>query len=256
MSKKIIPQRESEERYPPTYSLRKILDLEPGDHLCCIYETEEEHRVVLTSFLRQGLEQGEKVIYIVDARTAEAILGYLREDGLEVEPYVANGQLVILTRDQAYMREGVFDPDGMIELLRAETEQALAKGYPALRVTGEMTWALRGLCGSERLIEYEARLNEFFRPTAAAGSSQCLAICQYDRRRFDPEVLLDVLRAHPIAVVGAEVYDNFYYIPPSEFLGHDLRRRSCAIGCRTWPSASGRRRKSSGRQKIWPCSVH
>ena len=193
-----------------------IADLEPGDHLCCLYETEEEHRAVLTPFLRQGLERGEKAVYIVDARTAETILGYLRDEGLGVEPYLARGQLVILTRDDAYMRDGVFDPGRMIALLRAETDRALAEGYPALRVTGEMTWALRGLPGSERLIEYEARLNEFF------PGSRCLAICQYDRRRFDPEVLLDVLRTHPIAIVGTEVYDNFYYTPPTELLGGDL----------------------------------
>ena len=208
--------RESEERYPRLYSLHTITNLEPGDHLCCLYETEEEHRAVLTLFLRQGLERGEKVVYIVDARTAEIILDYLRDDGLDIEPHLASGQLVILTRDDSYMREGVFDPDGMVALLRAETEQALAEGYPALRVTGEMTWALRGLPGSERLVEYEAKLNQFF------PGSQCLAICQYDRRRFAPEVLLDVLRTHPIAVVGTEVYDNFYYIPPAELLSGDL----------------------------------
>ncbi len=199
-----------------TYFPRTIADLQPGDHLCCLYETEEEHRAVLTPFLRQGLERGEKVIYIVDTRTAEAILGYLQDNGLEVEPYLASGQLAILTHHNACMREGIFDPEGMIALLRAETERALAQGYPALRVTGEMTWALRGLPGSERLIEYEARLNEFF------PGSKCLAICQYDRRRFDLAVLLDVLRTHPVAVIGTEVYDNFYHIPPAELLGHDL----------------------------------
>lgn len=200
----------------PTYSLRRITDLKPGDHLCCLYETEEEHRALLTPFLRQGLERGEKVLYIVDAHTAEAMLGYLQDDGIEVEPYLEKGQLNILTADEAYMREGVFNPDGMISLLQAETEHALAEGYSALRVTGEMTWALRRLPGSERLIEYEAKLNDFF------PASRCLAICQYDRRRFDPALLLDVLATHPIVVVGTEVYDNFYYIPPREFLGRAL----------------------------------
>jgi PAS domain S-box-containing protein len=133
-----------------------------------------------------------------------------------VQSYLASGQLSILTVDDAYMREGIFDPDRMIALLRTETERALAEGYSALRVTGEMTWALRGLPGSERLIEYETRLNEFF------PGSKCLAICQYDRRRFDPAVLLEVLRTHPIAVVGTEVYDNLYYIPPAGLLGGDL----------------------------------
>jgi hypothetical protein len=33
---------------------------------------------VLTSFLRQGLERGEKVVYIVDTRAAETVAGYLR----------------------------------------------------------------------------------------------------------------------------------------------------------------------------------
>jgi len=197
----------------PTYT---IADLKPGDHLCCLYETEEEHWAVLTPFLRQGLERGEKVLYIVDAHTAEAVLGYLRGDGLDVEPYLESGQLSILSANDAYTREGIFDPDGMIALLRTETERALAEGYPALRITGEMTWALRGLPGSERLIEYEARLNEFF------PGSKCLAICQYDRRRFEPALLLDVLATHPIAVVGTEFYENFYYMPPTEFLGRDL----------------------------------
>jgi len=33
---------------------------------------------------------------------------------------------------------------------------------------------------------------------------------------------LDVLRTHPLAVIGTEVYDNSYHIPPAELLGHDL----------------------------------
>jgi hypothetical protein len=36
--------------------------------------------------------------------------------------------------------------------LRAETEQAWAEGYPVLPVTGEMTWALRGMPGSKQLV--------------------------------------------------------------------------------------------------------
>ena len=192
-----------------------ITDLAPGDHLCWFYDTEEEHRAVITPFLRQGLERGEKVLYSVDARTAEAVLAYSRADGLEVEPYLARGQLCILTRDDAYMRQGVFDPDGMVALLRAETARASAEGYTALRISGEMTWGLRGLPGSGRLIEYDAKPNNFF------PGSQCLGLCQYDRRRFGPALLLEVLATHPTAMVGTAVYDNFYYLPPQEILGAD-----------------------------------
>ena len=192
-----------------TSPLHSLENLKPGDHLCVIYDTEEEHRTVLTPFLRKGLENKEKVMYIVDARTSEVILNYLRSDGMEVEPYLDSGQLSIVSRDDAYLRDGIFNPDGMISLLKVETGRALTEGYSALRVTGEMTWALQGLPGSERLIEYEIKLNEFFH------GSKCLAICQYDRRCFEPEILINVLRTHPIAVVGTKIYDNFYYIPPA-----------------------------------------
>jgi len=195
---------------------QSIADLRPGDHLCSLYETEGEHRTLLTPFLRQGLEGGEKVLYIVDVHTAEAVAGYLREDGVKVDPYQESGQLGILRAEEVYVRDGTFDPDSMIALLRTETERALGEGYSALRVTGEMSWVLRKPHGSDRLIEYEARLNEFF------PGSRCLALCQYDRRRFEPAVLLDVLRTHPIVAVGAVLHDNFYYIPPAELFGNDV----------------------------------
>lgn len=147
-------------------ALRKLEELEPGDHLCCLYRSEEEHRALLAPSMRRGLERGQKVLYIADAHTASTILAYLRAEGVDTSPFLERGQLSILTSNEAYTREGVFNPDRMLELLRGETERAVEEGYPALRVTGEMSWALKGIPGSERLIEYEASLNASF-PAAA-----------------------------------------------------------------------------------------
>jgi PAS domain S-box-containing protein len=194
------------------YKIYNINELSPGDHLCVLYQTDEEHKALITPYLRSGLENNEKVFYIVDARTSETVLDYLRDDGIDVDPFLESGQLAILSVTESYMKEGVFDPDGMIRMLTEETENALNGGYNALRVTGEMSWALRGLPGSERLIEYETKLNKFF------PNNQSLAICQYDCRVFEPEILLDILTTHPIAVLGTEIYQNFYYIPTEDFL--------------------------------------
>jgi two-component sensor histidine kinase len=100
------------------------------------------------------------------------------------------------------------------------------EGYTALRATGEMTWVLRGPPGAERLIEYEVLLNKFF------PGSRCLGLCQYDRRRFAPEFLLDVLRAHPVVVLGTEVCENPFYIPPEEL----VRDGSAAACLQHWIS--------------------
>jgi len=200
-------------RDPASELEQRLWRLQAGDHLCCLYASEDEHRALLSPFMRQGLERHEKVLYIVDDHTAGQILAYLDADGVEVAPYLQRGQLTILSSDKAYMSAGRFEPERMIALLRSETERAVAERYKALRVTGEMSWALKGLPGSDRMVEYEAKLNTFF------PGSQCLAICQFDRRRFDPHVLLEVLETHPLAVIGTEVYDNFYYMPPQDFFG-------------------------------------
>jgi hypothetical protein len=125
-------------------AFQNIQDLVPGDHLCCIYSSEEEQRQVVTHFVRLGLEREHKVIYIVDTHTAEAVNGYLEEDGIETKDYMEKGQLVFLTGQDTYTSGGRFDPDAMIALLEQETRKATDEGYVALRVTGEMTWALRG----------------------------------------------------------------------------------------------------------------
>ncbi len=128
--------------------------MKPGDHTCCIYDTDKEYRNIVTPFLRKGLEQNGKVCYIVDNRDPKTIINYLKNDGVDVEHYQKNGQFSILSSTDTYLKGGVFDPDGMMSILSSETQKALDEGYTALRGTGEMSWALRGLSGSERLIEY------------------------------------------------------------------------------------------------------
>ncbi len=107
------------------YKLYYINELKPGDHICCLYETDEEHKALITPYLKSGLENNEKVFYIIDARTSETVLNYLRDDGVSVDPYLESGQLSMLTVNESYMKGNVFDPDGMIDMLTEETDKAL-----------------------------------------------------------------------------------------------------------------------------------
>jgi hypothetical protein len=204
----------------PTASLPSIARMQPGDHYCGIYSTDEDHRALVVELIRQGVEKREKILYIVNLQTATQLEALLAGAGVDVEALLASGQLVIMTAKEAYLSEGAFEPDKMIALLQEETSRALEQGYTALRVSGEMTWALAGEPGSERLVEYEAKLNEFF------PGSKCYAVCQYDRRRFDAEMLLDVLHTHPSVLFGMHGFDNssMYFVPPAVFLDEDRSR--------------------------------
>jgi PAS domain S-box-containing protein len=201
----------SEHHLAPT-----INRLKSGDHVCCLYETDEEYRSILIPLLRPGLEQGEKVICIVDPCNVPILIQLLQDDGCDVQSFLDNEQLRILTYMELLSEGEVFDPEIMIERLQVVTEQAVTMGYSALRLTVEMTWVLRDLPGSDRLIEYEARLNRIF------PASQSVVICHYDRRCFDARILRDILHTHPLVVIGTEVYENFYYIPPNELLDENI----------------------------------
>lgn len=210
---------------PLDSSLRKIEDLKPGDHICRIYDSKEEHKAVLLPFLRHGLERGEKILYITDRDGYKIILNCLRDEpsggaghGFDVESYLDGGQLSILASDYVYLRGGSFEPDRMIDLLRNEEVRALKEGYSALRITGELSWALRGLADFNLLFEYEAKLNDFFH------GSKCLGVCQYERKRFPSTALLNVLRTHPIVIFGKEIVEDINFEPAAKLLGYYLSK--------------------------------
>lgn len=176
--------------------------LKPGDHVCCFYTTETEHQAVVTPYLRHGLERAQKVLYVSDSHSKETILGYLRDSGVDPGPYLERGQLTVLSVHDVAARQRHSGPHGAVDWLRAEMEQAKREGYSELWATGEMTWVLWKLPNPDRLAEYEAQLNQFI------PNSSCVCLCQYDRRRFSPQALMNALRAHPLVAIGPGVYDN------------------------------------------------
>ncbi len=193
--------------------------LKPHDHLCSIYETREEQFAVAIPFIRIGLERREKCIYIADDHNVAPVRQALEADGVDVESAVQSGSLSLLTKDHAYMKRGHFDPDWMFSYWQQATDEALARGYPAVRATGETEWVQRGGPGLERWMEYESRL------THTLEQSNCFALCQYNRAVCPPHVILDVIRTHPTVIYGDTVCRNFYFVPAEDFLEPDSTGR-------------------------------
>ncbi len=204
----------------------QIAALEYGEHLCMIYDSRAEQMAAAVPFISGGLSAGDRCVYVADDRTIEEVTVALCDAGLDVQAERDRGALLLLTKQDAYLRTGEFDPAGMIDFLRDAVRSAAADGFAGFRVTGEMTWALGPETGCDRIIEYEALLNEFF------PDSRALAICQYNRERFAPAVIHDVLRTHPRAVLGRQVCNNLYYEPPELILNgeHEARRVDWMIG--------------------------
>jgi len=194
--------------------LKEIERPKPHGHLCQIYATPEEWSATATTFLVTGLRQGEKCLYIVDTHTADEVRALLHEQGVDVTTAETSGQLVISHETETYTRGGFFDPDRMIAFLVTLVEAAIAEGYHTVRGAGEMSWVLRGRPGSNRFIEYEAKLNRDLYP-----KYPITGLCQYEWQRFGLPLLLDVICTHPAIMVDTKAYDNPYYIPDTDFLG-------------------------------------
>jgi len=192
--------------------LEVLEELSVHEHLCVIYDTAEQQRAVVFPFLEIGLDRGEMCLYVADENTATSILDTMRERGVDVDAIVQKGMLKVADKGQEYLRNGRFDPDEMIVYLAGNVREAKAAGFPAFRFAGEMTWALGGDVGADRLIQYEVLLNHFL------TEHDAICLCQYNDKRFSPTTILQVLRTHPLVIYGGHVCKNPYYVPPDEFL--------------------------------------
>ncbi len=205
-------KEEIEENLSINESLRSELkDQDLGTHLCCIYRDEEEQLSALSPFIFLGIKRNEKCLYVVDDRTKKEVIEGFKDLGFDVESFIESGQFEFMTKSESYLKDGYFDPGKMIDLLEECKEKALEEGYSGLRVTGEMTWFFTDVPGVERLMEYEKKLNEFL------PEQKIIALCQYNEKKFEPEILVDVIRSHPKVLIYDQLHENSYYMPPQLF---------------------------------------
>jgi FixJ family two-component response regulator len=189
-------------------------------HICAFFNgADEEHRV-LSSFIREGLDGGEKGFHVVDPDLQDDYLKRLAEAGIDVERAMASGQLEVLTWQEAHLRGGRFEQDAMLSMVEEVLQSSAAAGYPLTRIVGHMEWALLDHPGVDDLLEYEARLNY------ALPKYDDPVICAYDLSKFSAGVAMDVMRTHPAVIIGGVLQENPFFVPPDQFLLEMRERRS------------------------------
>ena len=163
-----------------------------GDHVSLMYTNEQELWQKVLPFLREGLQQNQRIVYVTD-ETSEAELKaamFQFDQELFGEAF-KRGAVVVYSSKDTYYKTGEFDPEGMYVLLAKMEQEALSGGYEGVRGCGEMTWMFRDVPGSEKLVEYEENLKAFL-----FGRKLCV-MCLYNRDKFGPEMINLMLRIHP-----------------------------------------------------------
>lgn len=179
--------------------------VDQGMHMCMIFNGEEERRDIIAKFLAAGVEDGDRIGYFSDVWELDDLRGYLSELGVDIDALERKRAFSLDRAPGVYHPDGVFSPEAMWSRLQAAYRQAVADGYPGLRLSGEMSWSLKGVPGSEKLVDYESGVNRVIQ------SCPFTAICQYDANRFDGATLMAMLRVHPFMLARGQVVRNPYY---------------------------------------------
>jgi hypothetical protein len=188
-------------------------------HICALFNSiDEEHRV-LRSFIKDGLERGEKAFHIVDPELREEHLKLLAEAGINVQETMDTGQLEVRRWQDAYLRGDHFDQNAMLALIEEVLQSADTAGYSRTRLLAHMEWALLDKPGVDNLVEYETRLNYVLPKYDDA------VVCTYDLSKFGASVTMDILRTHPVVIIGGVLQENPFFVPPDQFLLEIKERR-------------------------------
>lgn len=187
------------------YSLAHFPD---SCHICLIYDNEEQRKKIVSEYLASGLKNGELVSYFADKTDTATIESWLSDHGISLSEKEELPTFRIVKASEAYCPSGAFEPEKMIERSKSRYKVAKDAGYTGSRASGEMSWALKGIPGSERILEYESMLNVVKDDFPHSG------MCQYDARLFDGATLLKILEVHPFVIANGLVVQNPYYIKP------------------------------------------
>jgi hypothetical protein len=192
--------------------------LDRSRHVCAFFHDKEEEYQVLLPFIKEGFDQGDRAFHMVDPWHRAEHLRRLHEAGIDVAEAERKGQLEVRRWEDAQFRDGHFDQNRMLGFLEEALAGGTARGFPMTRLMADMEWALEDRPGLEHFLEFETRVNYL------APKYDDVLCCTYNLARFGASIIMDILRTHPMVIIGGILQENPFFVPPDEFL-RELRER-------------------------------
>jgi hypothetical protein len=189
-------------------------------HVCGFFHNADEEYRVLLPFIKDGFECGDKAVHVVSPNQRSDHLNRLAAAGIDTTAAEQSGQFELRTNTETYLRGGCFDQDRMLEAFEQLASVNAKGGFPLSRIVCQMDWAGEGRSHISDLIEFESRINDVWRRHDDA------VICVYDLAKFGGETVIDIMRTHPMIIIGGSLQQNPFFMPPEEFLSELRERRA------------------------------
>jgi MEDS: MEthanogen/methylotroph, DcmR Sensory domain len=187
-------------------------------HVCAFFNSDDEEYRVLLPFIKDGLECGDKAIHVVSPDQHRDHLQRLAGIGIDSTAVQRSGQFELRSSTETYLQDGRFDPDRMLQSFEQMASGNAEGGYPLSRIVCRMDWVPDGQSHIDDLIEFEARVNNVWCRHDDA------VICAFHLSKFGGDAVIDIMRTHPMVIIGGILQQNPFFVPPEEFL-RELRER-------------------------------
>ena len=201
--------------------------LDETRHVCAFFNSDEEEYRVLLPFIKDGFECGHKAVHVVNPEQRNDHLKRLIAAGIDTAAAQRGGQLELKISTEAYLRDGRFDKDRMVEVFEQLASGNAKGGFPLSRMVCRMDWAVEGGSYVDDVVEFESRVNEVW------NRHEDAVICTYYLGKFGGDTVIDILRTHPMVIIGGILQHNPFFLPPEQFLPEfrERRARQAAARC-------------------------
>jgi hypothetical protein len=149
--------------------------------------------------------------------------------GIDPETAEREGQSELGTNTETCLRNGGFDQDRMLEAFEQMASGGGNSRFPGGRIVCHMDWATE--CGShvDDVVEFESRVNDVWR------RHEETVICAYPLSKFRGDEVVDIMRTHPMVIIGGLLIQNPFFLAAQELL-LELRERRANRGSAQSPS--------------------
>lgn len=191
----------------------------PGSHICQLYNKATEIAGVTSRLLQVGLSASEKCLFAGAANTVREMEEALSRLGVNVPEVCASGQLTLTSDRDPFLAGKRFDPYHLLSTHQTFIAQAMRENWQAVRISIDMTWLTRDVATPEQILKYEAASDAVF----TFQNAPIIALMHYDYSKLPGGLVVEMLKLHPIAVVGKFIKRNPYYLNSEQYLLKILR---------------------------------
>jgi len=171
-----------------------LSDIPWGSHCCLFYQKKGDLLDILVPYFKAGLGNNEFCMWVCsEPLRAEEARRALAKVIPEFNSYREKGQIEILPHTDWFLLGGRFNPEHVLRGWKDKLNQALARNFEGLRLSGNTFWL--GKRDWKRFAGYEEDVNRMI------TEHKMIALCTYSLDRCGVGEIIDVISNHQSTVI-------------------------------------------------------